>query len=248
MKNDLEKILFIPDTHIPYHDLKAWELLLKVGKSFKPDHIIIGGDFIDNYTVSSHDKNPNRALKLEEEVNETKKCLDQVKALKAKSNVFIGGNHEDRLERYLMAKAPELFNFISTDKVLGLDEKGFVYVPYKQTYTIGKLNVTHDTGTAGQYSHYKALDVFQHNVVINHTHRIGYTVQGSAKNERHVGAMFGWLGDVNQVDYMHKIKALRDWSLGFGIGYLEKSTGNIFLVPVPIVNYSVVIEGKLFKV
>jgi predicted MPP superfamily phosphohydrolase len=248
VKNSLEKILFIPDCHFPYHDKRAWELLLKVAKDFKPEHVIIGGDFIDNYTVSSHDKNPNRALKLEEEVNETKKALDQVKALGAKNNQFIAGNHEDRLERYLMTKAPELFNFISTEKVLDLKDKGFKYTPYKHTYKLGKLNITHDTGTAGKYAHYKALDTYQHNVIINHTHRIGYAVEGSAANERHVTAMFGWLGDVEQVDYMHKVKAKRDWSLGFGLGYLEKSTGNVFVVPVPIVNYSVVVEGKLFKV
>lgn len=248
MKNNtkLEKILFVPDTHIPYHDKKAWELMLEAMKSFKPDHVIVGGDFIDNYAVSSHNKNPNRSLLLEQEVNDTKKELDRLKALGAKNNVFVSGNHEDRLERYLMTKAPELFNFISTDKVLELKQKGFKYIPYKETYKLGKLNVTHDTGTAGLYAHYKALDVYQHNIVINHTHRIGYTVQGSATNDRHVAAMFGWLGDVEQVDYMHKVKARKDWSLGFGIGYLDPKTGNVYLVPIPIVNYTCLVEGKLY--
>ena len=247
-KNKLEKVLLIPDCHVPYHDAKAFELLLKVGKEFKPDHVIVGGDFADFYSVSSHSKDPNRMLKFDWEIAETRKAIKQVADLGAKNNVFVSGNHESRLERYLQEKAPELYNMVKIEELFDLKKLKFTYIPYKQSYQLGKLNVTHDCGKAGAYAHYDALNAFQHNIVINHTHRIGYTVVGNAQNERHVGAMFGWLGDIEQVDYMHKIKAMRDWSLGFGIGYLDKATGNIYLTPVPIVNYTVVVEGKLFKV
>jgi predicted phosphodiesterase len=244
-KHKLEKILFIPDMHVPYHDVNAVNLVLKAAGIFKPDHVIILGDLLDNYSVSSHSKDPNRALKLVEETDAAKIMLDRIKKLGAKNNVFISGNHEDRLERYLMDKAPELFNIISTDKILELKEKGFKYVPYKNHYKIGKLNVTHDTGTAGRYAHYKSLDSFQHNVLIGHTHRLGYAIEGNAQGERHVCAMLGHLADLEKVDYMHKIKATRDWSLGFGIGYLDTSTGIVYVVPVPLINNTCLIEGKL---
>ena len=206
-KNKLEKILFVPDVHVPYHDKDAFNLMLKAAKIFKPDHTIILGDFADFYGVSSHSKDPNRALKLKEEIEATKDALDQVKAIGAKNNVFVSGNHEDRLERYLRDKAPELFNFISIPKILELKEKGFSYTPYKRAYKIGKLNITHDTGVAGRFAHYKALDTFQHNIIIGHTHRLGYAVEGNAQGERHITAMFGWLGDVNEIDYMNQVKA-----------------------------------------
>ena len=67
---ELEKILFIPDCHIPYHDVYAFDLMIRVAKTFKPDHIIIGGDFADFYAVSAHDKNPERAKQLEDEVHQ----------------------------------------------------------------------------------------------------------------------------------------------------------------------------------
>lgn len=245
MSTKLERILFIPDCHVPYQDKNAFNLMLKAGKSFKPDHVIIMGDFADFYGVSSHSKDPNRALHLKEEIEAAQEALDEVLELGAKNNVFVAGNHEDRLERYLMDKAPELFNFISIPKVLGLKEKGFKYVPYKQSYKIGKLNVTHDTGTAGRYAHYKSLDAFQHNVLIGHTHRFGYAVEGNAQGERHVTAMFGWLGDVEEVDYMHRIKAIRDWSLGFGIGYLDPKTQIVYVVPIPIIKNTCLVDGKL---
>jgi predicted phosphodiesterase len=244
----LEKILLIPDCHVPYHDLPAFNLMLKAGKQFKPDHTVILGDFADFYGVSSHSKDPNRALKLKDEIEATKKALDQVKALGAKNNVFVAGNHEDRLERYLRDKAPELYNFISIPKVLDLKKKEFTYVPYKQAYKLGKLNVTHDAGKAGRVAHLQSLDVFQHNIVIGHTHRIGYAVEGNAQGERHVTAMFGWLGDVKEIDYMHQVKARKDWSLGFGIGYLNPKNGVVYLVPVPIVNNKCLVEGKLVTI
>ena len=244
-KPKLEKILFIPDCHVPYHDKDAFNLMLKAGKEFKPEHVVIMGDFADFYGVSSHSKDPNRALKLKEEIEDTKEALDQVISIGAKNNVFVAGNHEDRLERYLRDRAPELFNFISIPKILELKEKGFKYTPYKQAYKLGKLNITHDAGNAGRYAHYKSLDTFQHNVIIGHTHRIGYAVEGDAQGSRHVCAMFGWLGDVSEIDYMHQVKARKDWSLGFGIGYLDPKTGVVYLVPVPIINGTVMIEGKI---
>jgi UDP-2,3-diacylglucosamine pyrophosphatase LpxH len=244
-KSKLEKILFIKDRHIQYHDKDDFNLMLKVDKIFKLYYIIIMGDFADFYGVSSHSKDPNRALKLKEEMDEVKKALDQVKALGAKNNVFVSGNHEDRLERYLRDKAPELFNIISIPKILELKEKGFKYTPYKQAYKIGKLNITHDTGVAGRFAHYKALDTFQHNIVIGHCHRLAYAVEGNAQGERHITAMFGWLGDVKEIDYMNQVKARKEWSLGFGIGYLEPKTGVVYLVPVPIINGTVLLEGKI---
>jgi predicted phosphodiesterase len=246
-KSKLEKILFIPDCHVPYHDKDAFNLMLKAGKAFKPDHTVILGDFADFYGVSSHSKDPNRALKLKEEIEATKDALDQVKALGAKNNVFVSGNHEDRLERYLRDKAPELFNFISIPQILELKQKGFSYTPYKQAYKIGKLNVTHDAGNAGRHAHYKSLDTFQHNVIIGHTHRIGYAVEGDAQGSRHVCAMFGWLGNVGEIDYMHQVKARKDWSLGFGTGYLDTKTGVVYLTPVPIINGTCLVEGVLYS-
>lgn len=247
-KIKLEKILLVPDTHVPYHDKKALELVHKVAAYLKPDQIVIGGDFIDNYTVSAHSKDPNRALRLKEEVVATIKELEKIKKLGAKKLVFLGGNHEDRLERYLMDKAPELYNIISTPKILELERMGYKYHPYKESYRIGKLVLTHDLGKAGRTAHLKALDDAHHNIVIFHTHRLGYAVEGNINGDKHVGAMLGWLGDVETIDYKHKALAKKEWALAFGVAYHDPSTGNVHVQPVPIVNYSCVVEGKKFSI
>lgn len=244
---ELERILFIPDCHVPYHDVLAFDLMMEAAKDFKPDHVILMGDFVDFYSVSAHDKNPLRKTRLEDEVSQAVDAMWRIKKLKAKSYTYIAGNHEDRLTRYLMQKAPELYGVVDIQSALALDKLGFAYVPYRSHHRIGKVYATHDTGKAGWNAHKLAIDAFHRSVVIGHTHRFGYIIQGDASGDKHVGAMFGWLGDAKQVDYMHNINVLKDWSLGFGVGYLNPKTGYVYLVPVPIVNYSCVLNDTLYQ-
>ena len=248
MKNKLEPILFIPDTHVPYHDKKAFALMLKVAAFLKPKHIVIQGDFADFYSVSSHSKDPTRANSLEEESAEVNLALDQIDKLGAPNKIYVEGNHEDRLNRFLQDKAPALYSSLRVEKSFRLKERGWKFTPYKDHTKLGCIYLTHDTGKAGPTAHADALNDFQDNVLIGHTHRMAYTIRGNAKGVPHVAAMFGWLGDISKVDYMHKVKAMKDWALGFGIGYLEPSTGHVFVVPIPIVEYGCVVNGKKFEV
>lgn len=247
-KNKLEKILIIPDAHIPYHDKRAYALMFKAAQAFKPDRVIIMGDYADFYAASSFSKNPNRIRGLDEELKQVIVELKNLKTLKASKYVFIEGNHCNRLTRYLMDKAPELYNVISIPKILKLDELNYEFIPYKDYYKVGHMHFTHDLGNAGRTAHLKALDSFQDNIVIGHVHRMHYAVEGDARGKKHCSATFGWLGDEDAVDYMHKAKIKREWSHGFGLGYHEVSTGNVHLVPVPILDgNSCLVEGKLIK-
>ena len=243
----LEPILIVPDCHIPYHDKRAFNLMLKVAKDLKPKHIYIIGDFVDFYTVSSHSKDPNRAMNLVEELVAGEEGLDQLDKLGAAQKTFIGGNHCDRLTRYLQDKAPELFNVVTIPALLHLKERGWKYVPYKHDTKLGKLYLTHDVGVAGRSSVFTCLDTYQHSVVTGHTHRMAYIVEGNATGEVKLSAQFGWLGDAGHVDYMQRQKVLKDWALGFGVGHLDPLTGLVYMTPVPIIKYSCVMAGKLYR-
>jgi predicted phosphodiesterase len=242
-----ERVLLVPDTHCPYHDERAWRLMLKAARQFQPHTIIHQGDLADFYAISSHSKDPTRAQQLKQELKAVRKLRADLDRLGAKRKVFIEGNHEDRLRRYLEEKAPELFGMFDTDSLLQLSENGWQFVPYKSHAKVGKLYLTHDTGNSGKYTTARALDAFQHSVVIGHHHTTQYAVEGDATGKYRVGAQFGWLGDARQVDYLHRIKALRNWSLGFGIGRHDKATGVVYLTPISIVNYTVCIEGRVVR-
>jgi len=241
----LEPMLFVPDVHIPYHDKRAWALMMKVAQDLKPKHIITLGDLPDFYSVSSHSKHPDRLNRLEKELVPVRTCLSDLEGLGAKKKVYLGGNHEDRLTRYLSDKAPELFGVVDIPNVLELDE--WEYIPYKSDYQIGKLYATHDVGYSGRYGAQRLLDTYQHCIVGGHTHRLSYIVEGNAAGECHVAATFGWLGSIDDIDYMQRVKAKKNWALGFGVGWYDTKTRHVHIQPVPIVSYRCVLQGREYK-
>ena len=244
----LEPLLLVSDCHRPYHDKRAWQLLLKVGRDLKPKHLVIIGDFADFYSVSAYSKDPRRALKLTEEIRVVHAGLDDPDALKAPHKIFIAGNHSDRLRRYLQDKAPELFGVVDIPSLFRLGLRGWEYVPYKDHTRLGKLYLTHDVGNTGRYAVFHSLDAYQHSVITGHSHRLAYVVEGNCAGEYKVSAQFGWLGDVSKIDYMHLAKAKKNWALGFGIGYLDPKSGIVYLTPVPIIKYTCMVNGQLYTV
>lgn len=244
----MKKVLFIPDTHRPYHDERAWKLVMKIAKDNNFHTIVVGGDFGEFYCTNAHRKDPNRNRHLEWEIKDINEGLDDLDSLKAKRKIFLQGNHEENLERYLIDRAPELFNVVTTKGLLKLDERGWEYYPYRRGKArVGKLSIAHDLGNSGPTAVAKALAGFQDNIVINHIHRMVYMIGGDMRGTKHVAASFGWLGDVNHIDYMDRDKAKAEWALGFGIGYL-RDDGVVHLTPVPIINYTAVVEGRLYRV
>lgn len=242
----MKKILFWPDTHAPYNDENAVDLALKVTTAFKPDVLVILGDFCDMYSVSSHDKDPRRKMTLGEELAYCRALLKQVKKAAPQScrRVFLAGNHEWRLERYINKNAPELVDLISDEGLLGLKTDNWEYVPYKKSLKLGEIRVVHDIGKSGPTAHMDAVKVYGKNVVMGHTHAAGIHYSGTLGGDQHVGMTCGWLGSYEDADYMHIDKAMRSWMHGVGIGY-QLDDGTVHLSFVPFVNNTAVVEGKV---
>lgn len=220
---------------------------MEVAKDFAPDTIVCIGDLADFYAVSSHSKDPGRRLTFKEEVEYVRLRRGELDELGASRKLFLEGNHEYRLTRFLMDKAPALFGTVGTNELLELSANGWEFTKYRDHARVGKVHFTHDTGHAGRYAAFRSLDTYQHSVITGHTHRLAYIVEGNATGENKLSAQFGWLGDVNQVDYLHRATALKSWAMGFGIGYEDTATGHIHFQPVPIIEYRCVVQGKLWK-
>lgn len=247
----LERVFFLSDPHIPFHDKQAMKIVLNVLKDFDPSILISNGDFVDCHAVSRHSKDPDRHGGLKHEMNIANGILDTLDELCPKARkIYLFGNHEDRLNRYIRENANALHGLkgLSVEEQLNLKERGWEHVGYKDDIRIGKIYITHDVGTAGRYNVFKCLDTYQASIVTGHTHRLAYVVEGDAAGGRKVSAQFGWLGDVLQIDWMHRVKARREWTTGFGYGYVNPLTGFVYLVPVPIVKNTAVVEGKLYGV
>ena len=241
----LEAGLLIPDCHIPNHRVEVWGLMLRVAHFLEVQTLVILGDFADAETLSAHPATRPGQRDFEDELGEVNKCLDQLDRIGAARKIYVSGNHEFRLDRYLMDRAPAMFRSIQWPRLLNLRERGWEWVPYRKSVKVGKLHVTHDTGTAGMNAHRQAAKAFGGSAVIGHTHRMAYEVTGRFDGAPYLSAMFGWLGDAAKAaDYMHEAKAA-EWVHGFGVFYKEPN-GIMHVQPVPIVNGHCVVNGKLF--
>jgi UDP-2,3-diacylglucosamine pyrophosphatase LpxH len=89
------KVLFIPDIHCPYQDNVALEALYSFMKWWKPDKVIILGDLVDFYALSSFNKSPKRALQLQKELDQGVQVLKDIRDRAPKAEMhFLKGNKE----------------------------------------------------------------------------------------------------------------------------------------------------------
>lgn len=247
LKLSLQKILLIPDSHHPLHNRAAWELMMRVAERWRPDIILLLGDFLDFESLSMHAKSDldgeGSALKETEEANAS---LDRLDALGAKTKILVSGNHEHRLKRVIARMAPALDGAVSVPGLLRLAERGWEWVDYQEVRTLGQLNITHDTGSAGMYAHVSAQLKIGGNVAIGHAHLLGMAFRGG-----YVGACFGHLTSKKATRYMSPAHVRHFHQLGFGTGSMAED-GKVWLQPHPIFQdrghgYRVVFQDQLFQ-
>lgn len=135
------KWLIISDIHIPYHDQTAANLAINYGRDHGCDGVLLNGDIIDCYQLSSWARDPRQRSF----AGEIELLREMVTALQEDFGTVVWklGNHEMRHERYLMAKAPELFGMpqFSYDAYLGLP--GVRIIQPMHPIRQGKLSILH---------------------------------------------------------------------------------------------------------
>ncbi len=239
-----QTVLVCPDTHVPYHDPIAWAVFIAAAKKLRPDVLVIIGDFADAYSISSHTKNPQRRQLLVDELDVVQEKLDELDALRIPRTIWTEGNHENRLRRLVAEKVPELDGMVKTfEEYLRTSDRGIEWVPYRQSVSIGRMLFTHDVGRCGVYAARQSLLDVGGNVCFGHSHRAAVAYQGTTKGEGHVALNVGWLGSYDDLEYMHQVRARRDWQHAFGVVDLDE-TGCVWGQVIPIVNGGAMVRGQ----
>jgi len=143
---NLRKALILSDIHVPYHDQAALAVALAYAKDYGPDIIVLNGDIIDFYGASSYRQDPIRIDTLQDELTEGKALLKKIRDEHPNAEIYyIEGNHETRLKRFLLDKAPALacLSCLSFDELIGLKEHEIKFIDYGQSIQLGDLEVTH---------------------------------------------------------------------------------------------------------
>ena len=135
--------LILSDIHLPYHDEKALKTALNYGIDNGFNNLLINGDLIDFYQLSRFEKDP-RKRSLKQELDATRQLIEIFVSL-FDTVVYKLGNHDERYEKWMFVKAPELLDCdeFQLEVLLRLGEQGVTMVKDKRIIVAGKLNILH---------------------------------------------------------------------------------------------------------
>lgn len=139
------RILDLPDVHIPYHDHDALKLAIQHGIDFHPTHVLLSGDFVDFFSVSFWQKDPSKR-DLKGELDCAYQTMSYLRKVFKDAKIILKvGNHEERWERFLTLKAPELFGVpeFQLTNVLHLKEYDIEMVSDMRPIKAGQLFIVH---------------------------------------------------------------------------------------------------------
>lgn len=227
MKN---KFVVLSDIHFPYQDDKALKAVYKFLEQHSVDTIILNGDILDFYDVSSFDKDPDRVNSLQKEIDMATKFFKKLRIIKPEVRiVFIKGNHEYRLERYLK-KHPELYSLDALKLPNLLDLKKYNIEYSDKGIRLGNLKIIHGD-MVRKFSGYTArgeLEKHDSSGICGHVHRLSCYYYRTP--ERYLAWYeSGCLCDLNP-EYINE----PNWQQAFLYGYIEKDS--FAVTPIPIVD------------
>lgn len=105
------RVVICSDVHIPFHDKKAVDAFLKYCKETQPEVVVLNGDILDMFMLSRFTKGEGRNP-LAEIVLCRQFLKDIKKAVPEAKVYYVIGNHECRLEKYVLTKAPEVASIV----------------------------------------------------------------------------------------------------------------------------------------
>lgn len=228
--------VILSDIHYPYEDAKAVKAAVNFIKEKQPDVVVLNGDILDFYDLSRFNKSPDRVQCLQKEINKAKKLFKDIReAIPLGEIYFIKGNHEARLEKYLM-KNPELYSLdaLKLSNILDLKQYGIAFID--KSLRLGPLKIIHGD-LVRKYSSYTAkgeLEKHDCSGISGHTHRGGIHYQQTPERYLMWAESFCLCG--LQPEYIDE----PNWQQGILYGWVKKDS--FCVVPIPIV------EGKTMTV
>lgn len=173
----IKKALVMGDFHVPYQDNEAIEAAVNYGISKGVDAVYLNGDILDFFGCSFHEKDARKRPRMSEELEAGRQLLDWLRyKFPSEEIYFVPGNHEKRLERYLLVKAPELLGIdeFNLATLLRLGEKKIHWLEHSSIVYFGKLLVEHGDkikGAGGINPAKMLLDKLKRSAICNHFHR-----------------------------------------------------------------------------
>jgi len=252
MSEKYKRIMVTSDYHIPYMDKKAYGAMKTYAKEYKPDVFVINGDLLDFYSISKFDKSPRRKTTFKEEIDLGKTCLTELKKiLPSKTQIiYLEGNHENRLQRYLWGH-PEFEGLeqLYLENLLDLNAKDIKFVGVDGDYwkndtghiKLGDTFVMHgdnrlNGAKGGMNAAYNTMKSIGNSTIIGHTHRLSH--------KSHKSPYHNWVAMEAGCLCNHTGSA--DWQQGFATFELYRGKGVNYQI-IPINKGKIFHNGKIYK-
>jgi hypothetical protein len=139
------KNLIFSDGHFPFHDIRAITAMLDHAVGRGINSIIMNGDMLDFYQLSRFMKDP-RKRSINDEIWGLVEFINILQETFPGVRIFYKiANHEERLQRYLMVKAPELLSMTEFKLTEILKMRGVENVTYieNQIMYAARLPIVH---------------------------------------------------------------------------------------------------------
>lgn len=133
------------DIHLPYHDKFAVQACFAEFKRRNVDGIYLNGDIMDMENVSRFESAPNGRY-LKDEIDVGRSFLKSLRKMFPNIPIYWkDGNHEKRLESYIISRCEELANLYGMDipTLMQLQDLDIIHVPEQKVAKFGHLWIAH---------------------------------------------------------------------------------------------------------
>ncbi len=248
-KDDFVRII-INDVHGSTMDREAVEAFLADLKDWNPDEIVLNGDIIEcgGFLAAHHTLGyvAQTEYTLQDDIAAGNWLLDEIQKAAPKAVIhYLEGNHEDRIERWIVdqtmrhARESEfLRKLIGPETLLLLNERGVRYYRRGEHHLeglppgwikLGKIFFTHELG-GGKNAASSAVGKTAGNVVFAHTHQ----ADESTLVLPGVGLVKAWNpGCLCQRQPLWRHSNPTNWSHGYAVQFVSKS-GDFLHLNIPI--------------
>lgn len=240
----------LSDSHGSYLDKEIWKYVYTDICSLKPASIVLLGDHVDcSGFLSRHHTLGFLAegvYSYEEDVAAANGFLDDLQRACPGAEIhYLEGNHEDRIERWVMTvvnrsqqDAEFMRKQVSPEYLLDLEKRKIKYYRRGEFHMgfkvgglirLGKCLFSHE-GSRGQNAAMKMLNMYSANIVFGHTHRQDSAVTYKPGVGQIAAYNPGCLRD-RQPSWYDKLPT--GWSQGYAV-QLVRSDGSFLHINVPV--------------
>jgi hypothetical protein len=214
--------LILNDIHFPYHCEKSLDTALNYGLANGFNKVLINGDMLDMYKLSRFDKDP-RKPSINEEFTMARDFLSSLNK-HFDETIYKIGNHEDRWEKWLISKAPELLDCddFQLNVLLRFGEFQVKEVKTKQLIEAGNMIIAHGhelPATSGGVNPARTMFLKANtSIAVGHFHRTTTHVERNVKNHVTVTHSMACICHLSP-EYL----PYNNWNNGFGTIEIEAS-------------------------